>query len=162
MLVRDILSNKQIGKIISVATTDTVSGAAELLSGMRIGAVIVRDEGNEMDGILSERDIVRELGRSGSDCLTKPVSSIMTSNVKSCAPTDTTQQVMQMMTDGLKLSAGKSLRSGAVLKRPSILLESTSNHSGRPSCSAMASESWIRTCWRDFSRTATTSLGLTW
>ena len=100
MLVRDILSNKQIGKIISVATTDTVSGAAELLSGMRIGAVIVRDEGNEMDGILSERDIVRELGRSGSDCLTKPVSSIMTSNVKSCTPTHTTQQVMQMMTDG--------------------------------------------------------------
>jgi len=53
-----------------------------------------------MDGILSERDIVRELGRSGSDCLTKPVSSIMTSNVKSCTPTHTTQQVMQMMTDG--------------------------------------------------------------
>jgi CBS domain-containing protein len=100
MLVRDILSNKQIGKIISVTTTDSVSGAAELLSSMRIGAVIVRDEGNEMDGILSERDIVRELGRSGSDCLTKQVKELMTSNVKSCAPTDTTQQVMQMMTDG--------------------------------------------------------------
>ena len=100
MLVRDILSNKQIGKIISVTTTDKVSGAAELLSSMRIGAVIVRDEGNEMDGILSERDIVRELGRSGSDCLTKQVKELMTSNVKSCTPTDTTQQVMQMMTDG--------------------------------------------------------------
>jgi len=100
MLVRDILSTKQIGKIISVATTDKVSTAAELLSEMRIGAVIVRDEGNEMDGILSERDIVRELGRSGSGCLTNSVSVIMTSNVKSCSPTDTTQQVMQMMSDG--------------------------------------------------------------
>jgi len=100
MLVRDILSTKQIGKIISVATTDKVSTAAELLSEMRIGAVIVRDAGNEMDGILSERDIVRELGRSGSACLTNVVSALMTSNVKFCAPTDTTQQVMQMMTDG--------------------------------------------------------------
>ncbi len=100
MLVRDILSTKQIGKIISVATTDKVSTAAELLSEMRIGAVIVRDAGNEMDGILSERDIVRELGRSGSGCLTDLVSSLMTSNVKSCAPTDTTQQVMQTMSDG--------------------------------------------------------------
>jgi len=100
MLVRDILSTKQIGKIISVATTDTVAIAAGLLSEMRIGALIVRDEGNEMDGILSERDIVRELGRSGSECLTELVSALMTSNVKSCGPTDTTQQVMQMMTDG--------------------------------------------------------------
>jgi CBS domain-containing protein len=100
MLVRDILSTKQIGKIISVATTDKVSTAAELLSEMRIGAVIVRDEGNEMDGILSERDIVRELGRSGSGCLTNSVSELMTSNVKSCSPIDTTQQVMQMMSDG--------------------------------------------------------------
>ena len=99
MLVRDILSSKQIGKIISVATTDKVSTAAELLSEMRIGAVIVRDEGNEMDGILSERDIVRELGRSGSGCLINVVSALMTSNVKSCSPTDTTEQVMQMMTD---------------------------------------------------------------
>ncbi len=100
MLVRDILSTKQIGKIISVVTTDKVSTAAELLSEMRIGAVIVRDAGNEMDGILSERDIVRELGRSGSGCLTNVVSDLMTSNVKSCTSTDTTQQVMQMMTDG--------------------------------------------------------------
>jgi len=67
---------------------------------MRIGAVIVRDAGNEIDGILSERDIVRELGRSGSGCLTELVSALMTSNVKSCTPKDTTQKVMQTMSDG--------------------------------------------------------------
>lgn len=100
MLVRDILSTKQIGKIISVATTDTVSHAAELLSEMRIGAVIVRDAGNEMDGILSERDIVREIGRRGVGCMGDSVSVLMTTNVKSCTSTDTTQAVMQMMTDG--------------------------------------------------------------
>jgi len=100
MLVRDILSTKQIGKIISVTTSDTVSSAAELLSEMRIGAVIVRDKGNEMDGILSERDIVREIGRRGVGCMSDSVSALMTTNVKSCTSTDTTQAVMQMMTDG--------------------------------------------------------------
>ncbi len=100
MLVRDILSTKQIGKIISVTTFDTVSSAAELLSEMRIGAVIVRDKGNEMDGILSERDIVREIGRRGVGCMSDSVSALMTTNVKSCTSTDTTQAVMQMMTDG--------------------------------------------------------------
>ena len=100
MHVRDILSTKQIGKILSVATSDTVSKAAELLSEMRIGAVIVRDAGNELDGILSERDIVREIGRRGVECMSDKVSVLMTTNVKSCSPTDTTQEVMQMMSDG--------------------------------------------------------------
>ena len=100
MLVRDILFTKQIGKIISVAPTDTVSSATELLSEMRIGAVIVRDAGNEMDGILSERDIVREIGRRGVACMSDCVLELMTTNVKSCSSTDTTQAVMQMMTDG--------------------------------------------------------------
>lgn len=100
MHVRDILSTKQIGKILSVATSDTVSKAAELLSEMRIGAVIVRDAGNELDGILSERDIVREIGRRGVECMSDKVSALMTTNVKSCSPTDTTQDVMKMMSDG--------------------------------------------------------------
>ena len=100
MLVRDILSTKQIGKIISVSTTDTISKATELLSEMRIGALIVRDSGNELDGILSERDIVREIGRRGVECMKDKVSDLMTTNVKSCSPTQTAQKVMQMMTDG--------------------------------------------------------------
>jgi len=100
MLVRDILSSKQIGKILSVETTDTVTKAAVLLSETRIGAVIVRDAGNELDGILSERDIVREIGKRGVECMEDKVSVLMTKEVKTCTPTHTTQAVMQMMTDG--------------------------------------------------------------
>lgn len=100
MFVRDILAAKNIEIIFSVTPDDTVSAAAELLSEKRIGAAIVRSAGSEIDGILSERDIVRELGRSGSGCLTNSVSELMTTKVKSCAPSDTTQAVMQMMTDG--------------------------------------------------------------
>jgi len=100
MLVRDILSAKPSGEIYSVSANDTVSLAAELLSEKRIGAVIVRDGDSQMDGIMSERDIVREIGRRGVECMSDHVSAIMTSNVKSCSSSDTTQAVMQMMTDG--------------------------------------------------------------
>lgn len=100
MIVRDILAAKNIERIFSVTPDDTVSTAAEMLSEKRIGAVIVREDGNEMDGILSERDIVREIGRRGVDCMKDHVGTIMTTNVKSCSPSETTQAVMQIMTDG--------------------------------------------------------------
>lgn len=100
MFVRDILAAKTSGPIYAVSREASVSTAAELLSGKRIGAVIVREVDGPLDGILSERDIVREIGRRGAGCLTDNVADLMTSNVKSCASTDTTQAVMQMMTDG--------------------------------------------------------------
>ena len=100
MFVRDILAAKTSGPIYAVSKLASVSTAAELLSGKRIGAVIVREVDGPLDGILSERDIVREIGRRGAGCLTDNVADLMTSNVKSCASTDTTQAVMQMMTDG--------------------------------------------------------------
>ena len=100
MFVRDILTAKASGPIYAVSKRASVSTAAELLSGKRIGAVIVREVDGPLDGILSERDIVREIGRRGAGCLDDNVADLMTSNVKSCASTDTTQAVMQMMTDG--------------------------------------------------------------
>ena len=100
MFVRDILAAKPSGPIYAVSKLASVSTAAELLSGKRIGAVIVREVDGPLDGILSERDIVREIGRRGAGCLNDAVSELMTANVKSCASTDTTQTVMQMMTDG--------------------------------------------------------------
>ena len=100
MLVRDILSSKQIGKILSVETTDTVTKAAVLLSETRIGAVIVRDAGNELDGILSERDIVREIGKRGVECMEDKVSVLMTKEVKTFKQTNIPKPVRKMRTDG--------------------------------------------------------------
>ena len=100
MFVRDILAAKPSGPIYAVSRDASVSTAAELLSGKRIGAVIVREVDGPLDGILSERDIVREIGRRGVGCMSDCVADLMTSNVKSCSSTDTTQAVMQMMTEG--------------------------------------------------------------
>jgi CBS domain-containing protein len=100
MPVSAILKAKPTAGIISVTPEATVAEAAQLLSAKRIGAVIVSADGQQMAGILSERDIVRELGRRGAACLTDTVATLMTRDVVSCAPGDRTNDVLQMMTDG--------------------------------------------------------------
>ncbi len=100
MFVKDILAGKPQGNIYSVSSDDTVASAAQLLSTKRIGAVIVSDGGAALDGILSERDIVREIGKSGTGCLSGNVSALMTAKVQTCGPADPTTQVLERMTEG--------------------------------------------------------------
>lgn len=100
MSVRKIIEAKQIQTIITVKPDDTVKSVAELLAKHKIGAVIVSGDGAIVDGILSERDIVRALGTVGVDCLAGRVSDLMTSSVIGCRPDDTAHSVMEKMTDG--------------------------------------------------------------
>ena len=100
MPVSTILKAKPSAGVITVTPGSTVAEAAQLLSTKRIGAVIVSQDGAQMAGILSERDIVRELGRRGAACLNDPVEALMTRDVVTCAPGDRTNTVLQMMTDG--------------------------------------------------------------
>ena len=100
MLVSQILKSKPEGGVITISGDATVAEAVALLSSKRIGAVMVSSDGKHALGILSERDIVRELGRRGPGCLADKVDTIMTSKIISCTRNDRTHQVMQMMTDG--------------------------------------------------------------
>jgi CBS domain-containing protein len=100
MTVGKIIGNKQIKSIIMVKPDDTVAEAAQVLAKNRIGAVIVSGDGTIVDGILSERDIVRALGNEGPSCLRKTVSEIMTPEVIGCHPEDTANSVMEKMTHG--------------------------------------------------------------
>ena len=99
MLVSQILKSKAAG-VITIAPGETMAHAAELLASRRIGAVIVSEDGTRPLGILSERDIVRELGRRGPSCLQDKVESVMTSRLVSCHRTDRADEVLQTMTDG--------------------------------------------------------------
>jgi CBS domain-containing protein len=65
MLVQQILASKGDSGVITVAPGTTVQEVAALLSSKRIGAVIVSADG-KAEGIVSERDIVRELGKRGA------------------------------------------------------------------------------------------------
>src|SRR5262249_61489254 len=98
MTVRAILDTKG-HQITSVEPQAKLSAAIKTLSERKIGAVLVMSKGR-IEGILSERDIVRVLGDRGSAVLDEPVSEVMTRKVVSCKQSDTVAAIMEMMTTG--------------------------------------------------------------
>jgi CBS domain-containing protein len=100
MLVQQILKSKADDGVVTVPPGTSVAQAAEVLSSRRIGALIVSPDGKRVAGILSERDIVRELGRRGIACMADTVDMVMTVRIVSCRVNDSAQDVMQKMTDG--------------------------------------------------------------
>lgn len=101
MLVSQILNSKATGGVISLTSSASVAEAAAVMSEKRIGTIVVSDDGGETPaGILSERDIVRELGAQGIDCLARTVADLMTHKLVTCAPNDTSDHVLSKMTDG--------------------------------------------------------------
>jgi CBS domain-containing protein len=98
MTVRAILDSK--GHHIESVEPDTkLSATIKILTARKIGAVLVMNRGR-IEGILSERDIVRVLGERGAVVLDEPVSSVMTRKVVSCKQSDTVAAIMEMMTLG--------------------------------------------------------------
>jgi CBS domain-containing protein len=87
----------------AVATTPGSSSLQEvagLLAGRKIGAVVILAADGHVDGIVSERDIVRAIAARGAGCLAEPVSAIMTREVITCAPGETLDHLMATMTAG--------------------------------------------------------------
>ena len=97
MLVRQILNSKG-AEVVTIAPSATLAEAVDLLAARRIGAVVVSADGRAPRGILSERDIVRELGKRGTACLGETVDSVMTRAVFACAPDDSADRVLETMT----------------------------------------------------------------
>lgn len=100
MIVQQILKEKPAAEVVTVPPGTSVAEAVEILSARRIGAVIVSPDGAHVAGILSERDVVRELGRRGPACLSDPVEALMTAGVIGCTREDSSETVLQRMTDG--------------------------------------------------------------
>jgi CBS domain-containing protein len=74
--------------------------AAKVLAERRIGTVIVSEDGQTAEGILSERDIVRELARRGPGVLTDTLADHMTSKLQTCQRSDAADDVLARMTEG--------------------------------------------------------------
>jgi len=98
MTVRAILDSKG-HQVQSVEPGAKLADAIKILSERRIGAALVLSQGR-IEGILSERDIVRVLGERGAGALEEPVSSVMTRKVVSCREKDTVSEIMETMTNG--------------------------------------------------------------
>jgi len=98
MKVSDLLHRK--GVEVAVITPDaTLTDAASVLAVRRIGALVVSADSVSIDGIISERDIVRHVAEEGAAALTAAVSTVMTSMVMTCSRADLVEDLMSVMTE---------------------------------------------------------------
>ncbi len=114
MLVSQILKSKASDQVYTSQPTMLISEAANILSEKRIGTLVISRDGKSPDGILSERDIVRELGSRGAGCLTDTVEKLMTTKLVTCSEEDRADAVLQKMTDG-RFRHMPVLRDGALV-----------------------------------------------
>ncbi len=98
MRVTDILRQKG-DEVATIAPSATLAEAAQVLSVRRIGALVVSSGEARIDGILSERDIVRQLAEWGPSALENAVSDAMTPDVFTCVRGDSVDSLMAMMTE---------------------------------------------------------------
>ncbi|MBW8732280.1 CBS domain-containing protein [Terrabacter sp. 2TAF16] len=98
MKISDVLRKKG-SEVITIKPDETVAGLLGLLAEHRIGAVVVSTDGTSVDGIVSERDIVRHLHSTGTSVLEAPVSQIMTSEVTTGSADDNIADLAGTMTE---------------------------------------------------------------
>lgn len=97
MRISDVLRGKTSGDVFTVSPTATVRELVALLGEHNIGALVVSTDGSTVQGIVSERDVVRQLHHDES-VLDSPVESIMTTDVQTCEGPDDVPQLMHLMT----------------------------------------------------------------
>ena len=85
--------------VIQIGVDQTIAEAVNTIAQNKIGALLVNDGAGTVVGILTERDIVRGMSQHGADLHDVKVSELMTSDVIRCAPGDTVNEAMAMMTD---------------------------------------------------------------
>jgi len=83
--------------VVTTKPDATLADVAGELANRRIGALVVSGDGKSVDGIVSERDIVRAIAESGQEALSKPVSTAMTRDVFTCSRHDSIEELMATM-----------------------------------------------------------------
>ncbi len=96
MRIVDILAEKG-DRIISIEESASLSAVASTLNLEKVGALLVKDAGGGIAGIISERDIVRSLAERGPAALDSPVSDFMSQPVHTCPPESSTEEIMTRM-----------------------------------------------------------------
>ena len=98
MTVASILKEKG-GEVVTASEDATLAHIAGLLDQRRIGAVVITGPRGTIEGIVSERDIVSAVARSGPEVLSRQASEVMTRYVHTCDPADSIYEIMNVMTE---------------------------------------------------------------
>jgi len=97
--ISQVLRHKGSSEVATVPGDESVRTALALLARHGIGALVVSVDGERIDGIVSERDIVRGLHERGAAVLAEPVTAVMTAEVQTCAPGQSVHDLARQMTD---------------------------------------------------------------
>ncbi len=97
MLISQLLKKKG-DDVATIAPSDSIADVVRALATRRVGALVVSADGTTVEGIISERDIVRDLAAQGSDTINRTAGDLMTAEVVTCALDATTEQLMAEMT----------------------------------------------------------------
>ncbi len=97
MTISRILDSKG-GAVFTVSPATSILDAVAKLAHHRVGALLVCDATGSVLGVFSERDVVRALADTGAAMLSQPVSSLMTTKLHVCTPSDTVAHAMAQMT----------------------------------------------------------------
>lgn len=98
MKIQDVIKGKSSGEVVTIAPGAGVRELVALLAEHNIGAVVVSGDGTTVEGIVSERDVVRRL-RDRDDVLEAQVGEIMTAQVHTCEPQHDLDELMSLMTE---------------------------------------------------------------
>jgi len=85
--------------VFGVQIDATLQEAAQVLDDKKIGAVLVRGDDGQVCGVLSERDVARQVARKGAAALERPVTDCMSRKVITAHPNDTLDELLNTMTD---------------------------------------------------------------
>jgi CBS domain-containing protein len=96
--ISQVLRHKN-GEVATIDGAESVQSALAALAEHGIGALVVSSDGQRVEGILSERDIVRGLHTHGAGLLTEPVAAVMTAEVRTCTLDVSVHDLAQLMTD---------------------------------------------------------------
>jgi len=95
-----IILNAKGRDVATLPVEATLEEVSQLLSSRKIGAVVICDSNQGIEGIVSERDIIIAIARDGAAALSVPVTDVMTSKVQCCREEDKIEKLMAMMTGG--------------------------------------------------------------
>jgi CBS domain-containing protein len=98
MLIAHVLRDKG-GVVYTLHANATLEQAALELHTKKVGALVVLDANDAIAGVLSERDIVREIARKGASCLGNPATSVMSRDVVTALLSESVDDGLARMTD---------------------------------------------------------------
>ncbi len=99
MLISEILKRK--GDDVATTTPDsTIRSVVATLAELKVGALVVSADGDTIDGIISERDLVRGLAADDVGLMQRTAADLMTADVVCCSPTSSIDELMGQMTQG--------------------------------------------------------------